>query len=132
MLRHVTLGFSKFGFLVAVLQLLPNVLWVLFPPAQDPLAGSRSSLPGLEFGEHVLGIALVVMLIFLVSRRESEPLIPAGLCGKVSLGAIALYWLGWACYFLGWQSSFIIYSLVILPPLLSSLPGWPSGFCPSP
>ena len=72
-LHHVTLEFSKYGFLDAELKQLPNVLWVLFQPAKHPLAGSRSSLPGLEFGVHVLGFALVVMLICLVYRWESEP-----------------------------------------------------------
>ncbi|HBG10338.1 MAG: hypothetical protein ACOX46_12120 [Limnochordia bacterium] len=117
MFRRVRVGFSRFGFLVVVLQALPNVLWALFPPAQNVLSRNSSEIVVLEYGEHILGVSIVIMLLFLVSREQVEAALPKGIPAVLSLAAIALYWAGWACYYAGVQNDFIVYSLVVLPPL---------------
>jgi hypothetical protein len=47
------------------LQALPNIVWTLFPPSIDPLAGNASTIPLIEYGEHILGVAIVILLLFL-------------------------------------------------------------------
>ncbi|HKM43433.1 MAG TPA: hypothetical protein VJZ70_05530 [Limnochordia bacterium] len=122
-MKSIRLGFSKFGFLVAFLQLLPNIVWVLFPPEPNILTANASLKPFLEYGEHVLGISIVIMLMFLVGGNDQR-LIPRGKPTTLALGAILLYWVGWILYYAGMQGNVVIYSMVVLPPVAFFFAGW--------
>lgn len=114
--KNLRLGFSLYGLLIVALQSLPNILWALWPPTPNALAGNASSLPFIEYGEHILGVSIVILLLFLGNRHLPPHKIPPG--GWVSAGfiAIALYWLCWLLYFCGIQPYPLIYAMVVLPP----------------
>ena len=130
-MKNLRLRFSYFGALIVAAQALPNVLWALFPPAQNRLEGNVSSVPLIEYGEHILGVAIVILLLFLVNKsvpnrlHRSAPAI-------ISYAAIALYWLCWGFYFAGVQSNAVLYPMVILPPVAFFCAGlagkvWPTA-----
>lgn len=96
MLKNLCVRFSVFGCMIVALQLLPNIVWALFPPAVNRLEGDASSVPFLEYGEHILGVAIVILLLFLVNgavpnkvHRGAPAILPpfaffsAGLAEKV-------------------------------------------------
>jgi hypothetical protein len=95
---------------------MPNVIWVLFPPTVNSLDGNSSSVPLIEYGEHILGVAIVILLIFLVVRGQ-ELIIPKNRFAVVAFTAIALYWLCWVLYFCAVQPLPVIYAMVVLPPI---------------
>ena len=115
-MKNLHLRFSLYGTLIVALQSLPNIIWALFPPAVNRLEGNVSSIPFVEYGEHILGVATVILLLFLVNKtvanriRRTAPAI-------VGFIAIALYWLCWALYFAGIQPDAVLYAMVILPPV---------------
>jgi hypothetical protein len=115
-------GFSPFGFIIAMLQLLPNIIWALFPPERNILKGNTSSVPFIEYGEHILGVSIVIMLMFLVNQTQKK-IVTAGLVTKASLALIGLYWLCWVFYFCEIQPLPVIYAMVVLPPLAFFLAG---------
>jgi len=115
-MKNLRLRFSYFGALVVALQALPNILWALFPPAVNRLEGNASSVPFIEVGEHILGVAIVILLLFLVNKTVPNRL-HRGAPAIVSYTAIALYWLCWALYFAGAQPNVVIYAMVALPPV---------------
>ncbi|MCK9524572.1 MAG: hypothetical protein M0R49_01410 [Limnochordia bacterium] len=121
-MKNVRMGFSKFGFLVAFLQLLPNIVWALFPPEPNILTANASLQPFLEYGEHILGVSIVIMLMFLVGGNDQR-LIPRGKPTILALGAILLYWVCWILYYAGMQGNVVIYSMVVLPPIAFFLAG---------
>ncbi|MCL2491901.1 MAG: hypothetical protein FWE87_04035 [Coriobacteriia bacterium] len=112
----VGIGFSAYGALIVALQALPNIIWALFPPTLNSLEGNASSIPFIEYGEHILGVAIVVFLLFLV-RKGSEGKVPKNGFSVVAFVAIALYWLCWVLYFYGVQPLLVIYAMVVLPPI---------------
>lgn len=114
--KNLRVGFSPFGLLIVALQALPNIIWVLFPPAVNALEGNASAIPFVEYGEHILGVAIVILLLFLVNSTQVKR-IPSGWFTRVSFAAIALYWLCWILYFCGVQPLIVIYAMVILPPV---------------
>ncbi len=114
-MKNLRVGFSMFGFIIAALQLLPNILWALFPPAVNRLEGNASSIPFIEYGEHVLGVAIVVLLMFLTNRTQKKKM-PYGPLFLVSLSTVGLYWLCWILYYCAFQPLPVIYAMVILPP----------------
>jgi len=115
-MKKMRIGFSLYGLIIALLQALPNIIWALFPPAVNSLEGNASSVPFIEYGEHVLGVAIVVLLVLLV-RRGSEKTIPRNGFAITAFAAIALYWLCWVLYFCAVQPLPVIYAMVVLPPI---------------
>ena len=114
--RKLRIGFSWFGLLIVVLQASPNVIWLFYPPTPDRLAGNASSVPLIEYGEHALGVLIVLMLLFLINKstpnrvHRTSPAV-------VAYTAIGLYWFCWGLYFAGFQPNPVIYAMVILPPV---------------
>jgi len=114
-MKNLRIRFSYYGALIVALQSLPNIIWALFPPALNRLEGNASSMPFIEYGEHILGVSIVILLLFLVNKtvpnriHRSAPAI-------VSYIAIALYWLCWISYFAGVQPGALLYAMVLLPP----------------
>ena len=115
-MKNLRIGFSLYGLIIVTLQALPNIVWALFPPAVNTLEGNASSIPFVEYGEHILGVAIVVLLLFLVSKGQ-EKTIPKGGFTIASFVAIALYWLCWVLYFSTVQPLPVIYTMVVLPPV---------------
>ena len=115
-MKKFCIRFSVFGLLVAVLQLLPNIIWALKPPVMNVLAGNASSIPFVEYGEHILGVLIVVLLVLLVNRKQQSG-IPRTHWTVIGFAAIVLYWLCWMLYFDGVQVYAVIYAMVILPPV---------------
>ena len=52
-MKKLRIGFSLYGLPIALLQALPNIVWALFPPAVNTLEGNASSIPFIEYGEHI-------------------------------------------------------------------------------
>jgi hypothetical protein len=114
--KHVRIGFSVYGLFIVALQLLPNIVWALWPPSPNALENNVSSVLFIEYGEHILGVAVVVLLLFLVNKTQASG-IPHGSWTTASFAAIALYWVCWVLYFAGIQPVPVIYAMVILPPV---------------
>jgi hypothetical protein len=114
--KDLRIGFSLYGLLIAALQLLPNIIWALWPPVPNILEGNASSVPFIEAGEHILGVLIIILLVFLVNNTQAGKFPHSGwtIAGFI---AIALYWLCWAFYFAGIQPHFVIYAMVVLPPV---------------
>jgi hypothetical protein len=115
-MKNSRIGFSLYGLIIAALQAAPNIVWALFPPAVNSLEGNASSAPFIEYGEHILGVAIVIMLLFLV-RRGQELRLPRGAAVIIAYAAIGLYWICWILYFRSVQTIPVIYAMVVLPPI---------------
>jgi len=115
-MKNLRIQFSLYGLLIAVLQILPNVIWALWPPSPNALKGNVSSVTFIEYGERILGIVIIVLLILLVSTSQARG-IPKGKWTTISITTTALYWLCWMLYFAGVQPLPAIYAMVVLPPV---------------
>lgn len=112
---NLRVRFSAFGATVAAAQLFPNLLWALFPPSPNRLAGNVSSSPFIEYGEHILGVLVVVLLVLVVNNKADHAAF-FGFWGWMAYGLIGAYWVFWALYFCGLQQNAVLYALVVLPP----------------
>jgi len=115
-MKNLRIGLSLYGLIIVALQALPNIVWALFPPSINALAGNASSAPVIEYGEHILGMAIVILLLFLVQHRREKRL-PKSKTAIAAYAAIGLYWICWILYFCGVQPLPVIYAMVVLPPV---------------
>ncbi len=122
MLKDARIGFSRFGFIIAAMQMLPNIIWAVRPPAVNALSKNASSSPFFEYGEHILGVGIVILLLFSVSESNTS-IVPRNLWTIASFTAILLYWCCWVLYYAGYQGNLVIYAMVLLPPVGFALAG---------
>lgn len=103
--------FSVWGMAAFLLVMVPNILWAIFPPQTDPLAGNSSGVPFLNVLMSASQWIMVAMLIFLKSNKESKSkglMITAG-------GCLLTYWFFWILYYLGCAAPIIFVSLAVFP-----------------
>jgi hypothetical protein len=104
---------STVGIIVIVLECLPNIIWAMAPPAHNPLSNNYAPYQWLEVSEHVLGVAIVILLMWQVTRPMTSR-VPILIVG----GAILIYWLSWGCYYADMISPFLLAGpMTVLPPI---------------
>jgi hypothetical protein len=114
---NYTFGFSLTGLVIYLLQLAPNIVWLLRPPASNPMSRNSSPHQLLNAIEHVCGIAIVALLILVVNKTA----VPA-LADTPSLILAALlilgYYASWILYYRGVVAPWLlVFGLAALPPL---------------
>ena len=126
--KALAFRFSPFGALLVAAQSLPNVLWALFPPDLNRLDGNASSILFIEYGEHILGVAIVILMVLLVNTARTEKLLSGWAIAAYAV--VALYWVCWVFYFAEIQPNLVIYAMVVLPPVAFALAGINKGVWP--
>ena len=121
-LRFGTIGgyaiaFSLTGLLLYALQLLPNIIWLAMPPANDVLKHNSSPHEYLNLIEQVFGIATVALLVIVITRTGIEGRNSSWLlvCAFVFLVG---YYTAWVLYFRGNVAPLLlVVGLAAMPPL---------------
>ncbi len=98
------------GALVSVLLLLPNVLWMILPPRDQPTPGAAAVEPSwraLEIVEWVGRIAaLVIPFFYRIAVREPWQNVALA----VVVLALLFYYAGWARYLLGGRCHALLFA----------------------
>lgn len=114
-MKNYVFGFSLIGLIFYALQLLPNIIWLLAPPANNVLTKNSSAYPILNIIEQVYGIMTVALLILLINKdvgRNSNLYI--GLAILFLVG----YYIAWIFYYKGVVSPWLlIIGIAAMPPL---------------
>ena len=111
------IAFSVTGLLLYTLQLLPNIIWLAMPPANDVLKHNSSPHAALNVVEQVFGIATVALLIIVIRRAGTEGRNSAWLllCAAFFLAA---YYAAWVMYYRGNVSPWLLVGgIAATPPL---------------
>jgi hypothetical protein len=114
-MRNYGFGFSLTGLILYALQLCPNIVWMLAPPANNALAGNSSAYPILTITERVFGIITVALLILLINKS-------GGKNSSLYIGLAILFLMGyygaWIFYYRGVVSPWLlIIGIAAMPPL---------------
>jgi len=112
---NYVIGFSLIGLILYVLQLSPNIIWMLAPPANNVLTKNSSPNPLMNIIEQVFGIATVALLILLINKSgERNSNIYIGL----AILFLAGYYVAWIFYYRGMVSPWLlIIGIAAMPPL---------------
>jgi hypothetical protein len=111
------IAFSLAGLLLYALQLLPNIIWLAMPPANDVLKHNSSPLAAVNLVEQVFGIATVALLIIVITRAGTEGTNSSWLllCAAVFLAG---YYAAWVLYYQGNVSPWLlVVGIAAMPPL---------------
>jgi hypothetical protein len=111
------IAFSVTGLLLCALQLLPNIIWLAVPPANDVLKHNSSPHASLNLVEQVFGIATVALLIIVITGAGTEGRNSSWLlvCAAVFLVG---YYVAWVLYCRGNVSTWLlVVGIAAMPPL---------------
>ncbi|WP_019909544.1 hypothetical protein [Paenibacillus sp. HW567] len=114
-MRKYGIQFSPVGLLFYALQLLPNIIWMLMPPANNVLSKNSSSYNILNIIEGLFGVLTVILMIFLIHKGEgSNSTLYMGMAALFLL----LYYISWIFYYSGVVAPWLlIIGIASMPPL---------------
>jgi hypothetical protein len=103
------------GFILYILQLFPNIIWMLIPPTNNVLMENSSVYPILNIIEQVFGIMTVALLILLINKGGKSN---RKLYIILAILFLAGYYAAWILYYKGMVSPWLlIIGLAAMPPL---------------
>jgi hypothetical protein len=109
--------FSLAGLLLYALQLLPNIIWLAIPPANNVLKHNSSPHAVLNLVEQVFGIATVALLIIVINRPGTEGRNSAWLLISAVV-FLAGYYAAWVVYYVGSVSPWsLVFGIAAMSPL---------------
>ncbi len=110
-------AFSLTGLILYVLQLLPNIVWLAMPPANDVLKHNSSPHAALNVVEQTFGFVTVALLIIVVSRVGTQGRNGSWLL-VCAAGFLAAYYLAWVLYYQGNVSGWLlVLGIAAMPPV---------------
>lgn len=115
MMNRYVFGFSLIGLILYALQLLPNIFWLLTPPANNVLAENSSAYQVFNIIEQVFGIMTVALLILLINKDGGRS---SSLYVGLAILFLAGYYSAWIFYYQGVVSPWLlIIGIAAMPPL---------------
>jgi hypothetical protein len=114
-MKNYGFGLSLIGLIFYALQLLPNIVWMLAPPANNVLAKNSSVYPILNIIERVSGIITVALLILLINKSGGRS---SNLYIGLAILFLAVYYSAWIFYYQGMIAPWLlIIGIAAMPPL---------------
>lgn len=95
-------------------MLLPNIVWMVWPPACDPLAVPSCT----PVADMISGVAQILMIAALVCLRWKSERKTGKSWITIAASCCAAYWLFWTMYYIGAQCP-VLYVLMTIVPCLS-------------
>lgn len=106
-MKNYKFGFSLKCLLLYLLQLFPNIIWMLFPPENDILAGNSASYEIFNDNEHIFGILTIAILI-LVMNKSSKKTKYTNIFKGLAFLCLAGYYISWVFYLSGAASPWLL------------------------
>lgn len=114
-MKNYVFGFSLMGLILYALQLLPNIIWMLAPPANNVLTKNSSAYPILNILEQVFGIMTVALLILLINKDGGRN---SNLYIGLAILFLVVYYIAWIFYYKGVVSPWLLITgIAAMPPL---------------
>lgn len=114
-MKNYKLGFSVKGFVSFILVMIPNIIWMVIPAANDVLIGNSAVRPYdtvLSVSRWLMVITLIMIINTDVRVNKSKRLfaVSASVC-------LVIYYVSWAFYYLGIVNPWLFISMALFPVL---------------
>jgi hypothetical protein len=108
--------FSLKGFVAFILVMIPNIIWMIAPPVNNPIAGNSAVYPVLDIVVIVSQVIMIALLIILIPQEGKK--------GKsikiyIELSSFCLvgYYFAWISYYTGLVYPWILVGMAVLPSI---------------
>ena len=115
MIKEYRFGFSYKSLLAYFIQLLPTIIWLTYPPTNNILTQNSTPYPIIETIENGLGILSMLIIVFIVNKKESKHPKSARYL-TLAIICITSYYISWVCYYKGYTASWMIITIMAGTP----------------
>lgn len=109
-------GFSIRGFLSFILAMIPNIIWMIIPPANDILAQNSASQPVFDIILNISQWVMIAALIILINKTTKD-----NKRGRLFVGlavlCLMIYYISWILYYTGIVNPWMLVAMAIFPTL---------------
>lgn len=113
-MKNYRFGFSLKGLIAFLLVMIPNVVWMIVPPMNNPIAENSASYPIFDIVVTVSQVTMIALLIALISE-ESRNSKSIKKYFKLACFCLVGYYIGWIGYYMGVIYPWMIFSMSVLP-----------------
>lgn len=115
-MKNYRLRFSIKGFVAFSLIMIPNIIWMIIPPANDILAGNSSVRSILNIIMNASQWLMVGLLIALTNKTGSNR-IQSKLIIIAAAFCLASYYILWGFYFIGLVNPWFLVGMAVFPSI---------------
>jgi hypothetical protein len=108
------IGFSLKGLVAFMLVMVPNIIWMIVPPPNNPIAGNNAPSPLLESVLVISQATMIALLIMLIPRGKRAGQGTNIFTGLASI-CLAGYYGSWIAYYAGIAHPWILVGMAALP-----------------
>ena len=121
-LRKIRFSFSVIGLAAFLLVMIPNIIWLLAPPINDPLQNNKSIIFALDIIMSIFQYVLIACIILLKNiehnwRDRKNYTAKSAVVFYMAIFCLMIYYVLWICYYSNIISSFIIFGLAFFPSM---------------
>lgn len=115
-LNKYRFGFSVEGLIGFALVMLPNIIWMIHPPADDPISANQSSIAAVNI---VMSAAQWIMIAVLICIKSEEynhndrNIHYIAICGI----CLAIYYVSWILYYCGVHPAAMLVGMAVEPSI---------------
>lgn len=113
-MKRYRFGFSKEGLAAFLLAMLPNILWALFPPANDVLSANAAVFPVWEVIASLSQWVMIALLVVLV-RADDAPVQRNKAMLRYAAACLVGYYACWILYYRGIAGPWLFIAMTVLP-----------------
>lgn len=115
-MRSYRFGFSLKGFMAFMLVMTPNIIWMIAPPMNNPVAGNSSAYPVLNIVVSVSQVIMIALLIILIPKEDKKGK-SIKIYIKLSSFCLVGYYIAWIGYYTGMVYSWMLVGMAVLPSI---------------
>lgn len=115
-MRNYRFGFSLKGYTAFMLVMMPNIVWIIIPPAGDPIAGNSAPYPIFDVVANISRAIMIALLIILIPRGHKKK---KSIKLYIGLAAFCLagYYALWAGLYAGMGYPWMFIGMAVLPSI---------------
>lgn len=113
-MKTYKIGLSIKGFLAFIAVMIPNIVWMIYPPSNNMLSSNSSNIAILNILMSVSQWTMIATLIFLSRTIESNKKYDK-LYIVTSIICLSIYYISWVYYYMNIVPAFILLGMAIFP-----------------
>lgn len=115
-MKNYRFGFSLKGFIGFMLVMIPNIIWMIAPPRNNPIAENSALYPIFNIVVSVSQAIMIAMLIILVSKESRNEKNKKLYIGVASF-CLAGYYVLWIAYYVGVVYPWMVVCMAVFPSM---------------
>ena len=113
-MNNYNLGFSLKGFLAFMLVMIPNVIWMIVPPSNNPIAANSAMYPLFDIITGISKAMMITLLIILIPKKNRHGK-GKKIYIKFALFCLVIYYVMWILYYAGIINPWMLVGMAVFP-----------------